>query len=381
MDSRYHSDKSLMFIISQMKFLYKALFVAAGVFSLATGFIGCTKNEPEVVGDGLLPVPFICDIPIEGIPLTRASRMDNLNVGRYGLYGMAGKNIFAKNVIFERDEDGNWSQTGNISIPSREANYYAVNASFAKKNAGGIMDKLTMTLAKQSFTYTVPERAEDQFDLMYASSIGVDISKNGGDTGLRFKSALAALNFIIVNKMEDDYSVIVGGISVHNMINSGTFTFSTTEWNSGTWTEGTTRGKVERILDEPFVVPTTRDYLVNKDTILIVLPQAKGTKWKTKDTSPVSIAEADADGQTYLKLLCKIQDKRGIYLLGTDNRYGEVYLPINITKTTEGKTNTLTISFSGGYDSSGKLLSFGSGFDIEVDPWTEGTDEPEDMEF
>ena len=260
-------------------------------------------------------------------------------------------------------------------------NFYAVNAPFAKKKDGGIMDKLTMTTAKQTFTYTVPERAEDQFDLMYASSIGVNLRESGGDTGLRFKSALAALNFQIVNKMEDGYSVTVGGVSVHNLINSGTFSFSATESNSGTWAVGTTRGKVERILDEPFVVPTTRNYLVHRDTILIVMPQAKGVKWKTKDASPVSIAEADANGQNYLKLLCKIQNAQGRYVLGSADSYGEVYLPVNIPKTSEGVTSTLNISFSGGYDSTGAPLSFSSGFFFDVEPWTDGTEEPEDMEF
>ena len=359
-----------------MKILNIAWPVAAVVFSLAMGFVSCTKDP------GCTPaVPFVYDIPTEGLPLTRGSRLDNHNVGRYGLYGMSGKNIFAKNVIFERHEDGTWSQSGSISIPSGAANFYAVNASFAKKNAGGIMDKLSMTPAKQTFTYTVPERAEDQFDLMYASSIGVDLSESGGDTGLRFKSALAALNFMIVNKMEDGYKVTAGGISVHNIITSGTFAFSATESNSGSWTEGTTRGKAERVFDGPFVVPTTRDYLVHQDTILIVMPQAKATKWKTKDTSPVSIAEAEASGQSYLRLLCKIQNGQGRYVLGTEDSYGEVYLPVNIPKTVAGATNTLVISFSGGYDSRGVPLSFSSGFNFDVEPWTDGTEEPVDIEF
>ena len=356
--------------------MQEALHVAALVFSLAAGSVSCVKE-----GSDARTAPFVYDIPTEGLPLTRGSRQDNSNVGRYGLYGMAGKNIFAKNIILERHEDGTWSQSGSISIPSGAVNFYAVNASFAKKKDGGIMDKLSMTPAKQTFTYTVPERAEDQFDLMYASSLGVDLTQNGGDTGLRFKSALAALNFMIVNKMEDGYSVTVGGISVHNLINSGTFTFSTAESNSGTWSLGTTRGKVERVLDEPFVVPSTRDYLVDRDTILIVMPQPKGTKWKTKDASPITIAEADANGQNYLKLLCKIQNAQGRYVLGTKDSYGEVYLPVNVPKTVEGATTTLTISFSGGYDSNGEPLSFTSGFIFDVEPWTEGTEEPVDIEF
>ena len=359
-----------------MKLLNKALCAVAIVFSLAIGFVSCIKDLKYTPA-----IPFEYDIPTDGLPLTRGSRLDNANIGRYALYGMAGKNIFAKNVIFERKEDGTWTQSGSFSIPSGAVNFYAVNAPFAKKKDGGIMDKLTMTPAKQTFTYTVPERAEDQFDLMYASSLGVNLSESGGDTGLRFKSALAALNFMIVNKMEDGYSVVVGGVSVHNLINAGTFTFSTTESNSGTWAEGTTRGKVERILDEPFVVPGTRDYLVHKDTILIVMPQAKGTKWKTKDASPVSIAEADASGQTYLKLLCKIRNGQGRYVLGTADSYGEVYLPVNVPKTVAGATNTLTVSFSGGYDSSGVPLSFSSGYFFDVEPWVDGTEEPEDMEF
>ncbi len=359
-----------------MKLLYKALQVAALLFSLAIGFAGCTKD-----GGDTLSAPFVYDIPIDGLPLTRGSRQDSFNVNRYGLYGMSGRNTFAKNVILEKHEDGTWSQSGSINIPDEAVNLYAVNASFAKKSAGGIMDKLTMTPAKQTFTYTVPERAEDQFDLMYASSIGVNVNENGGDTGLRFKSALAALNFMIVNKMEEGYHVVVGGISVHNVITSGTFTFSATESNAGTWAEGAARGKAERILDEPFVVPATRDYLVHRDTILIVMPQAKGTKWKTKDSSPVSIAEADANGQNYLRLLCKIQNAQGRYVLGTADSYGEVYLPVNIPKTTAGVTSTLAISFTGGYDSSGNPMSFSSGYFFDVEPWVDGTEEPEDIEF
>lgn len=358
------------------KILNKASHVVAIVLSLTVGFASCIKDDGDT-----LSTPFVYDIPIDGLPLTRASRLDNFSVGRYGLYGMSGKNVFAKNVILSRNEDGTWSQSGSFTIPEGAVNLYAVNASFAKKNAGGIMDKLTMTPAKQTFTYTVPERAEDQLDLMYASSIGVDLRESGGDTGLRFKSALAALNFMMVNKMEDGWRVIVGGVSVHNLINSGTFSFSATESNSGTWAVGTTRGKVERILDEPFEVPTTRNYLVHRDTILIVMPQAKGVKWKTKDASPVSIAEADANGQNYLKLLCKIQNAQGRYVLGSADSYGEVYLPVNIPKTSEGVTSTLNISFSGGYDSTGAPLSFSSGFFFDVEPWTDGTEEPEDMEF
>lgn len=359
-----------------MNILYKTSRVAVIVSALAMGFVSCVKDD-----NGTHSVPFIYDIPTDGLPLTRGSRQDSFSVSRYGLYGMSGKNIFAKNVILERHADGTWSQSGSISIPGGAVNFYAVNASFAKKSAGGIMDKLTMTPARQTFTYTVPERSEEQFDLMYASSLGVDMSESGGDTGLRFKSALAAFNFLIVNKMDGDYKIVVGGISVHNIITTGTFTFSTAESNAGTWAEGTARGKAGRILDEPFVVPATRDYLVHRDTILIVMPQAKGTKWKTKDSSPVSIAEADANGQNYLKLLCKIQNAQGRYVLGSADSYGEVYLPVNIPKTAAGVTNTLAISFTGGYDSSGKTMSFSSGFDFGVEPWTDGTEEPEDIEF
>ena len=111
------------------------------------------------------------------------------------------------------------------------------------------------------------------------------------------------------------------------------------------------------------------------------MPQAKGVKWKTKDASPVSIAEADAAGQNYLKLQCKIQNAQGRYVLGSADSYGEVYLPVNIPKTSEGVTSTLNISFSGGYDSTGAPLSFSSGFYFDVEPWVDGTEEPEDMEF
>ncbi|MBQ1858133.1 MAG: fimbrillin family protein [Bacteroidales bacterium] len=343
--------------------------------------LACTKNTPGSMTAYPEGYPVTFDISIEGTPLTRGSRLDASGIDKYGVFGILGKKVFASNVVFQRNADGTWSQDKPLTTPEGNVNFYAVNASFAKISAGGVMDKLTMNSSRQTFTYTVPESSEDQFDLMYSSSIGVNVYENGGRTGLSFRPALSALNFTIINKMEEDCTVTVGGISVYNMIDSGTFTFDATTSNTGTWKEGTTRGKMVRIFDEPFEVSRTKQYLVDKDTLFLVIPQPKTTKWKTKDTSPVSTLEADMEGHVYIKLLCKIKNANGHYVLGSDSTYGDVYLPANILKTTEGKTVTYSITFSGGYDSEGQPMSFGSGFDIDVDPWTYGNDTPEDMEF
>jgi len=363
-----------------MNYFCKAVMSVVVLVILAAGFKGCTKNDGEYDSSRSEWIPIVFDISSEGWPLTRGSRLGN-DITKYGVYGIYGKKVFASNVVFSMDENGEWTQSKTFAAPSGIVSFYAVNASFAKKTAGGIMDKVSMNSSKQNFTYTVPVSSDEQFDLMYASSLNIDTRDSTSKMGLRFKPALAALNFTIINQMEEDYDLSVGGITVYNMFDSGVFSFSKTASNVGTWEVSSSRGRMERIFDEPFDVTRTKQYLVDRDSIFFVIPQAKTTKWKTKDSSPISTAEADADGHSYIKLLCKVKDAAGHVIFGSDSQYGEVFLPINVLKTTAGNTTTYAIKFTGGFNDSGLPMAFGSGFVIDVDPWTDGTETPEDIEF
>lgn len=360
--------------------LSNAPFVIVCTLSLTIGFMSCSNSSEEMGVEYATGRPIVFEIEIDNTPHTRGSFMLINDLTEYGVYGVNGKTAFATNILYKKVE-GEWTKSKTFMWPSTTSNFYSVNASFAKESAGGIMDKVTVNGTKQAFTYTVPESTEDQFDLMVASALGVSEGDNDGKVKLSFKRVLAYLNFTIVNKMEGNYLVTIGGISAYNMKNSGTFTFSKTSQSAGAWVEGSTYGKMERVFEEPFVVPTTKDYLVDKDTVFMIVPQAKTTKWKTKGTAAVPTSEADANGHTYVKLLCKIQDEGGNYLFGSADEYGDVYLPFNVSQTKQATVSTYAINFSGGYDINGVPLSFGSGLDIEPEDWVVEESDPIDIEF
>jgi len=363
-----------------MKELLCKITVLLCVVASAQFIAGCSQTDDTNEGQMTL-VPITIEVDVEPISSTRGYIMTTQDFTEYGLFGVYGKQIFANNIVYTKNEDGGWESNKPLYWPAGEANFYTVNAPFAKK-ATGPFDKVTVNSTKQTFTYTVPDDAKDQFDLMISSSFNKSEANTEGKLRLTFSHIMAFLNFTIVNNMEEGNIVNVGGISVYNVIKDGVFNFSTTVEHSGTWTEGTTRGKMDRVFYEPFEMPRTVNYLQSSDSLFMLVPQGKTTKWKTKVDAPVTLAEADAEGHTYLKLLCKIQDEGGNYIFGSADAYGDVYLPFNIAKTTMTKTTTYRISFAGGYDENGMPLSFGSDFSIEVEDWDEtpGAD-PIEVEF
>jgi hypothetical protein len=342
---------------------------------------GNLEEESEDVDLTDIPIEF--EIEVDD-PVTRGSLMTVKEFTTYGVYGVT-TTAFAKNVIYKK-MDGAWTQNKAFSWPKTPAKFYSVNASFDKTTANppGVMKSVTIgAAAAKKFNYVVPEQASDQFDLMVASAFNKTLENTGGKVKLSFKRVLAYLTFKIVNKLEDNMIVTVGGISLYNLKDAGVFTFDNATISKGTWAEGTTYGAMHRVFDEPFVVPTTSDWLVSQDTIFFSIPQNKTTKWKTTKTNNVPISEADAEHHTYLKLLCKIQDEGGNYIFGSADAYGDVYMPFNLTTATKQATSRLiTITFNGGYDENGVPLSFGSDFDILVEDWDETpSDNPIEVEF
>jgi hypothetical protein len=351
------------------------------------GMSSCSHDEETTCSVGQSSQPVVFEIELED-PITRASMMTVSEFSKYAVYAInaiEGDRV-AKNTIFTKNGD-TWTQTGTLDWPVNgdPLNFYSANASLEKTTATknpGPFDKVTLSSTKQNLDYTVPESTDDQMDLMLASAFNRTAAQNGGKVKMRFVHSLAYFNFMIENGMGDEYVVDIGGITLYNMISNGTFSYSKTAESSGTWVAGTTRGKMERVFREPFRIPDEIDYLVDKDTLFMVIPQAKTTKWKTKKTAPIPLSEADANGHTYVKLLCKIMDKGGNYIYGSADTYGDVYLPFNAKVSSMGQVYTYEITFAGGYDENGEALAFGSGFDIEVVDWDEtpGAD-PIEVEF
>ena len=357
--------------------------VVGGCLLLGTG--ACSTDGIENVSEDpeLSNVPVVFEIEIDNSN-TRGSLMEIMDFKEYGVYGIT-KTAFAKNIYFQKTENG-WIKNKELNWPTVPANFYSVNSSFDKTTNGGVMKAVTMTASKQTFTYVMPENAEDQFDMMIASAFNKTQDDNNGKVVLAFKRVFAYLKFKIQNKLGDGYVVHVGGISVYNLKNQGTFTYNTTKESVGEWKEGTTYGNMHRVFDEPFLVPVdASDWLVSQDTVFMSIPQAKTTKWKTTKSNNIPITVANTSHHTYLELLCKIQDEGGNYVWGSADLYRSVYMPFNLTTATKSATArniSISMTGSGCFDENGVPLSFGSDFAIDVEDWDETPgDDPIEVEF
>lgn len=128
------------------------------------------------------------------------------------------------NLYINGDEivnnNGNWiDQSGTRYWPSEGTlDFYAqVNgdAVFAFNNGAPTFNN-----------FTVNSDVEKQVDLMYAVSKG--LSKNDGTVPLNFRHALSQVCFRAKNSTKN-LSVVIKGVSVGHLTNSGTFTFPTTD--------------------------------------------------------------------------------------------------------------------------------------------------------
>ena len=107
------------------------------------------------------------------------------------------------------------------------------------------------------------------------------------------------------------------------------------------------------------------------DGSLMMLPQTT-SKWTTVDGMPVTVAAADAAKNTYIKISCKIKNG-DTYLIGSENTYGEVYIPF-AAAWAMGKKYIYTINIgtgTGGFDVNGKPLIQPISYSVDVDEWGE----------
>ena len=109
------------------------------------------------------------------------------------------------------------------------------------------------------------------------------------------------------------------------------------------------------------------------DGSLMMLPQTT-SKWTTVDGNAVTIAAADAAKNTYIKISCKILNGN-TYLVGSENTYGEVYIPF-AASWAMGKKYIYTINIGTGtvgFYVNGKPIVQPISYSVDVDEWIETT--------
>ena len=284
--------------------------------------------------------------------------------------------------------DGVWKEdavnTAYWPAETAPLNFQAIapasDASFTVTNS--VSDNLAHMVAN----VTVPTDNASQKDILMANEDKVTQSTHGRSVQLDFKHVLSQVHFK-VQTASQQLSGEIGAISLCNIKSTGSVGYHAADDvadGSNAWKKvvlGTTVSDDDvasyaigmgdgSFGTAQFGAGNAKD-VTAADGSLMMLPQTT-VKWTTVDGTPVTVAAADAAKNTYIKISCKIKNG-GTYLVGSENTYGEVYIPF-AASWAMGKKYIYTINIgtgTGGFDVNGKPLIQPISYSVDVDEWGE----------
>lgn len=259
-----------------------------------------------------------------------------------------------------------YAQASDIAYwPATALNFYAVSPSSVTTP--------NIAHGSQTISFTVAANQADQKDLMYASNLNRSKGADG-TVPFVFKHALSQIVFK-GQKALASLEVEVQGIKVHNLKNTGVFTFPTAQTaansTAGSWTV-----TGEATNDYTLGMATTSVTVASHESAtdltaangaLLLMPQAV-TKWTTTPTAAVTIATADQNKHCYLEIDLKVK-QAGTYIVGSASSFGKAYVPFGETWD-PGKKYIYTLKFGGGYDGNGKPQLQPIMYSATVEDWT-----------
>lgn len=259
-----------------------------------------------------------------------------------------------------------YAQASDIAYwPTTALNFYAVSPSSVTTP--------NITHGSQTISFTVAANQTDQKDLMYASKLN-HAKADGVTVPFVFKHALSQIVFK-GQKALASLEVEVQGIKVHNLKNTGVFTFPSTQTAAGS-TAGSWNVTGEATNDYTLGMATTPIIVASHESAtdltaangaLLLMPQAV-TKWTTTPTTAVTIATAEQNKHCYLEIDLKVK-QAGTYIVGSASSFGKAYVPFGETWT-PGKKYIYTLKFGGGYDENGKPQLQPIMYSATVEDWT-----------
>ena len=251
-----------------------------------------------------------------------------------------------------------------------------------------VTNTVSDNLAHMVANVTVPTDNSLQKDILMANEDGVTQSTHGRSVQLDFKHVLSQVRFK-VQTASKQLSGEIGAISLCNIKSTGSVgyhaaddvTDGSNEWKKvvlgTTVSDDAVASYAIGMGDGSFGVAqfgagNAKDVTAENGS-LMMLPQTTA-KWTTADGSAVTVAAADAAKNTYIKISCKIKNGN-TYLVGSDESFGEVYIPF-AASWTMGKKYVYTINIgtgTGGFDVNGKPLIQPISYSVDVDEWIENT--------
>ena len=288
-----------------------------------------------------------------GEDVTRGAYVAGPSLLKYAVYSYYSdtKANYLTNSVLTRAAVGDpWDKSKNIKFPNatRQLDFYAMAPGFRLDNVTS-----TMTKDEKSVSFKLPTVNAQQTDFMFSSLMGATRTSTNNIIKFNFKHMFSYLRFQS-KLINTDIDVTIHSFKLHNLKSTGTFTLSNTKANTGSWT-----------LDDneydtyEFVLPKDSALSYNKtlalhvsDSMMFVMPQ-KPTLFKIAENS--GFAEADANKQAYISVLCRIVNKADNSYVGcTATTWAEVYYPIKSAswysaKQPYGGTYNVILDFTGGY--------------------------------
>ena len=334
-----------------------------------------------------------------------ASKIPNMQVWAYYAPDASGTGVTAgeqyigvsanEGITVTNLGSGSWKEDAQYTAywPALTAtlNFQAIapasDASFTVAN--NVANKLAHMVA----TVTVPENNSLQKDIRMANADKVTEESNSRKVQLNFKHVLSQVRFS-VKTASQQVSGEIEDIALCNIKQKGTVGFQGEDagTNEADWAVVLASAEPENLTakttysigmvgDGTFGVAeyTTAKDMTAADGSLLMLPQTT-EKWATADGpgNAVTIEAADAAYNTYIKISCKIKNG-ATYLVGSDNSFGEVYIPFK-AEWTMGKKYVYTINIgtgTGGFDVNGKPLIQPISYSVAVADWTDANSEVE----
>ena len=258
----------------------------------------------------------------------------------------------------------------------------------ASDNSFEVTNSVSENLAHMVANVTVPTANADQRDIPMANEDKVTQSTHGRSVQLDFKHVLSQVRFK-VQTASKQLSGNIGAISLCNIKSTGSVGYhaaddiadGTNDWMKvvlGTTVSDDAVASYAIGMGDgsfgtaQFGAGNAKD-VTAADGSLMMLPQTT-VKWTTVDGSAVTIAAADAAKNTYIKISCKIKNG-DTYLIGSENAYGEVYIPF-AAAWAMGKKYIYTINIgtgTGGFDENGNPLVQPISYSVDVNEWIETT--------
>ena len=407
------------------------IFLTLALIATAFTFSSCSENDDSVLAQADITNVTPIRINASGVGnwQTRASSVDYARMGNFGLYAFihktddnAYKNYFmgsdgnpvickpsgiGKSKIYSTDKTYYWTDDTLDFVAVYPSNLtYSIGTYYTKRPNASLLDP-GIPHPYINVNYTVPDKCENQNDLLLAESATLYKTKNNGEVNLNFKHLLSRIRFNIAPPT-NGFTVEITSITMPNVyaIYDGYNYVSSYQENGDNISSNDLKSRQKDfiITDNYNSKETAFDDNINKvvyfgaghtesnyrpdnnSGYLMIPPQeysnffGKPTRVKVHDDKE----EVSYKNHIGLKLRCRIKDSENNYIgvkkgTAADDAWIDVYVPLGTINFEAGKAYTFTLQYNGsGLDENGNSITNPIKVMVSVNEWNNVTSSSSD---